>query len=487
MESARIANPPSSQGTATARAKSSGGAKSDGLQPAPQGADFLALLGFLSEELVSPPEPLPEASSLSSETTAASAGALQGAMPWPLPDGLFPWDTATWSSAPLEGESPSHSGVLAAGGGGRSLAAPETSMVSPALSTGRIALSGEGPLSNANADGGALMASATGGQGVPWAATDLSLDRSTAIDGLVAQTQRLDAAAVAPQGGEGRRGGMSQFTLERVQDSGVVAFGRGRSGPAVTGKTARPDVGQGPLSVSALVVNTQVSERTVDLGSWALRDHSFLTSRRSEAQEGTGLTPPLTEQDTQEAFPVLRAGQSDGGALSGGFPGGAGPEGVSLPEAGRSPGEATETFGLTAEDQVADQVAQWVGQTVHNAEMTLDREGQAVHVTVSLSGQEAHVHFRTAEGQTRALLDAHLSDLRDMLRDQGLELAGAWVGTDPQQGGGQDPSSSGRQTVDWLGRSALQSAPESERGLSTPPLPRPRPSPLGGARLDVFA
>ncbi|OYZ42302.1 MAG: hypothetical protein B7Y20_18450, partial [Acidovorax sp. 16-64-162] len=42
-----------------------------------------------------------------------------------------------------------------------------------------------------------------------------------------------------------------------------------------------------------------------------------------------------------------------------------------------------------SEEQIADQVAYWVNQKTQNAEMTLDRDGQAVQVTVSLSGSEA--------------------------------------------------------------------------------------------------
>ncbi len=45
-----------------------------------------------------------------------------------------------------------------------------------------------------------------------------------------------------------------------------------------------------------------------------------------------------------------------------------------------------------AEEPMADQVAYWVNQNTQNAEMTLEHDGQPVQVSVSLSGNEAHVY-----------------------------------------------------------------------------------------------
>lgn len=78
---------------------------------------------------------------------------------------------------------------------------------------------------------------------------------------------------------------------------------------------------------------------------------------------------------------------------------------------------------------VEEQVAYWVNQKTQNAEMTLDRDGQPVEVTVSLSGNEAHVTFRSDQAQTRDLLDASMSQLRDLLRNEGLVLSGTTVDT----------------------------------------------------------
>jgi flagellar hook-length control protein FliK len=92
--------------------------------------------------------------------------------------------------------------------------------------------------------------------------------------------------------------------------------------------------------------------------------------------------------------------------------------------------------------QITDPVAYWVNQKTQNAEMTLDRDGQPVQVTVSLSGSEAHVPFRSDQAQTRELLDASMSQLRDLLRDEGLVLSGTTVGTTARDGA--SPNDSGQ-------------------------------------------
>ncbi|RQO80500.1 flagellar hook-length control protein FliK [Acidovorax sp. FJL06] len=98
------------------------------------------------------------------------------------------------------------------------------------------------------------------------------------------------------------------------------------------------------------------------------------------------------------------------------------------------------------EEQVADQVAYWVNQKTQNAELTLNRDGQPVEVSVSLSGNEAHVSFRSDQAQTRELLDQSMAQLRDLLRNEGLVLSGMSVGSsagrDAAQGQGGDAGSS---------------------------------------------
>ncbi len=96
---------------------------------------------------------------------------------------------------------------------------------------------------------------------------------------------------------------------------------------------------------------------------------------------------------------------------------------------------------IPMEDQIAEQVAYWVHQKTQNAELTIDRDGQPVEVSVSLTGNEAHVAFRSDQSQTRDMLDTSVAQLRELLRGEGLELAGVSIG---QSGAGAGGDASGR-------------------------------------------
>lgn len=102
---------------------------------------------------------------------------------------------------------------------------------------------------------------------------------------------------------------------------------------------------------------------------------------------------------------------------------------------------------MTGEAAAAEPVAFWVNQATQNAELTLDRDGQPVEVRVSLTGNEAHVTFRSDQAQTREALDASVAQLRDLLQREGLVLAGVTVGSSGAQGDGGRGASSGRQGV----------------------------------------
>ena len=101
--------------------------------------------------------------------------------------------------------------------------------------------------------------------------------------------------------------------------------------------------------------------------------------------------------------------------------------------------------------QVAEQVKYWISQDVQNAQIKLDGLGsKPVEVSISMSGNEAHVAFRTDELQTRGVLENAGTQLKDMLQSQGLVLSGVSVGTSGSgNGGAGDPKSrqSSRQGV----------------------------------------
>lgn len=137
-------------------------------------------------------------------------------------------------------------------------------------------------------------------------------------------------------------------------------------------------------------------------------------------------------------------------------------------------------------DQLTEQVAYWVNQKTQNAEFTLDRDGQPVGVSVSLNGLEAHITFRSDQAQTRDMLDASTAQLRDLMQQQGLSLAGVSVGAQNQ------PSQQFSDGEDTRGGGVSR----ARRAQVIAPLPsaadvaRASRGVSGGAgqnRLDVFA
>ncbi|KRC18506.1 flagellar hook-length control protein [Acidovorax sp. Root217] len=87
-----------------------------------------------------------------------------------------------------------------------------------------------------------------------------------------------------------------------------------------------------------------------------------------------------------------------------------------------------------AEELLAEQVTYWANQKTQSAEVTLNRDGQPLAVTVALSGNEAHVTFRSDQEHTREMLDQSMAQLSELLRSEGLVLSGMTVGTSAGQG-----------------------------------------------------
>jgi flagellar hook-length control protein FliK len=84
-------------------------------------------------------------------------------------------------------------------------------------------------------------------------------------------------------------------------------------------------------------------------------------------------------------------------------------------------------------------VSYWVSQGVQTAELTLDGFGDTpVEVTILLNGDQAQIDFRTDQLGVRQVLESAAAQLKDMLSNQGLELAGVSVGT---SGKGSDANS----------------------------------------------
>ena len=95
----------------------------------------------------------------------------------------------------------------------------------------------------------------------------------------------------------------------------------------------------------------------------------------------------------------------------------------------------------TPEMMVAEQVSYWISGKVQNAELRLDVFGrEPVDVSISMKGNEAQVEFRTDQPEVRQVLEGALGHLKTLLKDEGLSLAGAFVGSSGQQREGPNPS-----------------------------------------------
>lgn len=255
-------------------------------------------------------------------------------------------------------------------------------------------------------------------------------------DGLVAQTALQDRAAealpdsavpgslLAPPAGGGRR--MQSRILGAMQhgDTAIVAGAQSTALAGTKGHAAAP-------SLQAAVAPLQPVE------------HRGMVAASREAassmvQDTVATLAPLV--------PGVVEGSPGGRALAqGAEPGARDPAGGAAGNASYEPqGGAVEgatafmdptQVATPAEDAVAEQVAFWVHQNIQNAEVTVKHDGKPVEVSVSLTGNEAHVAFRSDQAQTRDLLDASVSQLREMLRQEGLELSGVTVGDSGAQAG----------------------------------------------------
>jgi flagellar hook-length control protein FliK len=126
---------------------------------------------------------------------------------------------------------------------------------------------------------------------------------------------------------------------------------------------------------------------------------------------------------------------------------------------------------------VAEQASYWMSGNIQNAEMTLDGlDGKPVEVSINMSGNEAHVAFRTDELQTRAALENASAHLKDLLRQEGLVLTGVSVGT----AGAGDSSAQDRSPRQGAGQTNAQPVGASPSSV------RIDPGRATGRSLDIF-
>lgn len=286
----------------------------------------------------------------------------------------------------------------------------------------------------------------------------LVLPGTLAPDSLVAQTAWIDKAAEAAPGrtggstGPAVAGSPAKGHAARPYGWSTAAPGESSAGAAAT--QAQAGVPEKKSTAELLMAAAQASAAAVATGA-ERRDGGAARGElhaRASGEAAALAAPGLqalsgvfaealaeSRQAARGGEPATPAAQLHGTTATGepaADPTRAVPDGT---------GVSTDPSQMGADDQLAQQVAFWVNQKTQNAELTLDRDGQPVEVRVSLSGNEAHVTFRSDQVQTRDALDASTAQLRDLLQREGLVLAGVTVGSSGGGDSGAGRESSGRQ------------------------------------------
>ncbi len=312
-----------------------------------------------------------------------------------------------------------------------------------------------------------------------------------APDSLVAQTASIDKAADLtqavdnPPGQAGSVPGKGTAARWMGWNTAMAASGTAAAQAAPAHGTVAQDKKAGADLLAPLA---PAGTAAVALPGTERRDmHPGAGMERMAAMQGDSAAAALAAglQDAAPASSEGRQGAREGGAGEGGAqpahasaggaeqvfePGALAPDGSSV---------AADATQQAVDEQMAEQVAFWVDQNNQSAEMTLDRDGEPVQVRVSVSGNEAHVVFRSDQVQTRDALDASMAQLRELLQSQGLVLAGATVDSSASGSGQREP---GQRQGGQQGRAQV-AVPGVEGGVGGTRAAVPQ---QGRPGLDVF-
>lgn len=357
---------------------------------------------------------------------------------------------------------PSNSGAAA----GDEATDAATTLADPSALVAWQGMLGAGPQLHGTAQGAARAAVGDGADEAAQHGLLAGLGYSMAFDapatiaqphGLVAQTARLDQAAdtAGPQVLPGPQGPQAlRRTLARSAAQAGLVDGAAAQAATTPGIPGTPGAHAGHAAADALA-GAGLPATPTDAASAGARGAG--AAPRSDPTFSALQTTPATAQAAARDALITAASAATAGTAGDGLrakgrtaDGGAAASPV-VPAAGGGTFAATlqqaagaadagavlaDPTQVGADDRLAQQISYWVHQTTQNAEMTVDQGGAAVQVSVSLTGNEARVHFMTDQAQTRALLDANMAQLRELLQGQGLVLTGTSVGT-PAQGQGQ--------------------------------------------------
>lgn len=248
-------------------------------------------------------------------------------------------------------------------------------------------------------------------------------------DSLVGQTALLDGAAETaalngvPQGPAGRTGAARALPAGQalaVQDA--AGAGGGHRALRAVAAPAQPAMEQLAAQAvpAAQAASAEPAGRQDALQALARPESDPVVSAMAAgamAGAAAGAAPAAPREGESR---IAGAGETQGAQPHA-------PEAAA--DAEQAPADAAQSGMGSAEDQLAEQVAYWVHHKTQNAALTLDGDGRPVEVRVALTGDEAHVTFRSDQAEARQLLDTGSAELRGMLQREGLHLAGVTVGT----------------------------------------------------------
>lgn len=159
-------------------------------------------------------------------------------------------------------------------------------------------------------------------------------------------------------------------------------------------------------------------------------------TRAAVSSQLTGLAPDvvtaaLVGMAGDMARPQGRFGARPGSGQSGssGFDGAFG-QAMAAIHRSEATFEVPPASAVVADTAVAETVSYWASQGVQTAELELEGFGDSpVEVSIVLNGDQAQIDFRTDQAGVRQILEAATAQLKDLLSNQGLQLAGVSVGT----------------------------------------------------------
>ena len=278
-------------------------------------------------------------------------------------------------------------------------------------------------------------------------ATEQALQAAGSLDGVsaaLAQSETLPAALARWSGQPSQLPTAVGHTVSIVA-SGVQAEATQQPVAAATSVLLAAEVA---AAVDEAVADAQDTQATDGEGRWSLQGAWRLQDTETAPPAVQRLVGQIEQWAAQAAGiqrkPEERATAAAAGVDAGNALAQAGGSGTRLTEQAVREAQSAQQAGADATPDVPTQDMRfWLQGRQQRAEVVMDHNGQAVRVQVSVTGQSAHITLRSDEAQTRAMLDAGLDQLRDLLQQQGLELAGVSVQADGRQSGSGQGQSRG--------------------------------------------